>query len=195
MKATVHAMAVALVLALAATVSRGPRVSAIALAGVLAIWLANAPIAERSNVRTVAAEVTPVIRAGDVVASTQPEQVPVLSRYLPSGVLYVTPLGMVYDERVTDWRNGLERLRGGKPGRDLLPLLGRLGPGRRILLVTPIPNRPLSNAPWKRATRARTREWRRALHRDPRLREIEAPRRGPLQHLRSTVRAEVFEVR
>jgi hypothetical protein len=61
--------------------------------------------------------------------------------------------------------------------------------------VTPIPNRPLSQAPWKRATRARTREWRRVLSRDPRLREIEAPREGPLRHLRSTVRAEVFEVR
>jgi mannosyltransferase len=184
-----------LVLALAAILSRGPRLSAVALVGVMAIWLLNAPIAERSNVRTVAADVTPVIRPGDVVASTQPEQVPVLSRYLPSGVLYMTPMGIVYDERVTDWRDGVERMRAGKPDRDLLPLVGRLGPGRRILLVTPIPNRPLSNAPWKRAIRARTREWRAALARDPRLREIEAPRRGPLQHLRSTVRAEVFEVR
>jgi hypothetical protein len=184
-----------LVLALAAVLARGTRLSAIALAGVVAIWLLNAPIAERSNVRTVAADVTPVIRAGDVVASTQPEQVPVLSRYLPSGVLYVTPLGMVFDERVTDWRDGLARLRTGKPGRDLLPLLDRLGPGRRILLVTPIPNRPLSNAPWKRAIRARTREWRAVLRRDARLRKIEAPRTGPLKRLRSTVRAEVYEVR
>jgi hypothetical protein len=77
----------------------------------------------------------------------------------------------------------------------VLPLVERLGPGRRILLVTPIPNRPLSDAPWKRATRARTREWRAALRRDPRLREIDAPRRGALERLRSTVRAEVFEVR
>jgi len=184
-----------LVLALAAILSRGPRASAFVLAGVVAIWLLNAPIAERSNVRTVAAEVTPVIRPGDVVASTQPEQVPVLSRYLPSGVLYVTPLGMVFDERVTDWRDGLERLRAGEPGRDLLPLLDRLGPGRRILLVTPIPNRPLSDAPWKRAIRARTREWRTAMRRDPRLHEIEAPPTGPLERLRSTVRAEVYEVR
>jgi hypothetical protein len=184
-----------LVLALAAILARGSKLTAVALVGVAAIWLVHAPIAERSNVRTVAAEVTPVIRPGDIVASTQPEQVPVLSRYLPSGVLYVTPLGMVYDERVTDWRNGLERLRAGKPQRDLVPLLHRLGPGRRILLVTPIPNRPLSKAPWKRAIRARTREWRRALSSDPRLREIEAPRKGPLKHLRSVVRAEVFEVR
>ncbi len=184
-----------LMLALAAVLARGRLLTAVALAAVVAIWLVNAPIAERSNVRTVAAEVTPVIRPGDVVASTQPEQVPVLSRYLPSGVLYVTPLGMVFDERVTDWRNGLDRMRAGKPGRDLLPLLGRLGSGRRILLVTPIPNRPLSQAPWKRATRARTREWRRALDRDPRLREIDAEPRGPLKHLRSTVRAEVFEVK
>ena len=104
-----------LVLALAAVLARGSRLTAVALVGVVAIWLFNAPIAERSNVRTVAAEVTPVIRPGDVVASTQPEQVPVLSRYLPSGVLYVTPLGMVFDERVTDWRNGVERMRAGKP--------------------------------------------------------------------------------
>ncbi len=184
-----------LMLALAAVLARGRLLTAVALAAVVAIWLVNAPIAERSNVRTVAAEVTPVIRPGDVVASTQPEQVPVLSRYLPSGVLYVTPLGMVFDEGVTDWRDGLDNMRAGKPGRDLLPLLGRLGPGRRILLVTPIPNRPLSKAPWKRAIRARTREWRRALDRDPRLREIEAEPRGPLKRLRSTVRAEVFEVK
>ena len=137
--------------------------------------------------RTVAAEVTPVIRPGDVVASTQPEQVPVLSRYLPSGVLYVTPLGMVFDERV----DGLAQRRWtacapASRSRDLMPLLDRLGPGRRILLVTPIPNRPLSQAPWKRAIRARTREWRRALARDPRLREIEAPRtraaQAPAEH-------------
>ena len=184
-----------LVLALAAILARGSYLTVVALVGVAAVWLVNAPIAERSNVRTVAEEVTPVIRPGDVVASTQPEQVPVLSRYLPSGVLYVTPLGMVFDERVTDWRNGVERLRAGKPQRDLMPLLERLGPGRRILLVTTIPNRPLSQAPWKRAIRARTREWRRALARDPRLREIEAPRKGPLKHLRSTVRAEVFQVK
>ena len=184
-----------LILALAAVLARGRLLTAVALVGVVAIWLLNAPIAERSNVRTVAAEVTPVIRPGDVVASTQPEQVPVLSRYLPSGVLYVTPLGMVFDERVTDWRDGLDRMRAGKPARDLLPLLGRLGSGRRILLVTPIPNRPLSQAPWKRATRARTREWRRVLQRDPRLREIDAEPRGPLKRMRSTVRAEVFEVK
>ena len=184
-----------LMLALAAVLARGRLLTAVALAGVVAIWLVNAPIAERSNVRTVAAEVTPVIRAGDVVASTQPEQVPVLSRYLPSGVLYVTPLGMVFDERVTDWRNGLDNMRAGKPARDLMPLLERLGKGRRVLLVTPIPNRPLSQAPWKQAVRARTREWRRALDRDPRLREIDAEPRGPLKRLRSTVRAEVFEVK
>ena len=173
-----------LVLALAAILAR-LKLTAVALVGVAAIWLIHAPIAERSNVRTVAAEVTPVIRPGDVVASTQPEQVPVLSRYLPSGVLYVTPLGMVYDERVTDWRNGLERMRAGRPQRDLVPLLHRLGPGRRILLVTPIPNRPLSKAPWKRAIRARTREWRQGASGDRAARDrgaAEGAAQAPAQH-------------
>ena len=184
-----------LLLALAATVSRGTRVTAVALAAVAAIWVINSPLAPKSNVRHVAADVTPSIRAGDVVVSTQPEQVPVLSRYLPNGVVYVTPLGIVYDASMTDWRDGMERLRTGRASRDLLPLLGRLGPGRRVLLVTPVPGRRRSQAPWKRTVRVRTREWRRVLRSDPRLRPIGQAPKSTFPHRRSTVRAEIFEVR
>ena len=156
-----------LVLALAAILARGRRLTAVALVGVVAIWLAQRPdrgAQQRAHGRRRG-------HAGDPPGRRRrlhPARAGARALALPaSGVLYVTPLGMVFDERVTDWRNGLDRLRAGKPGRDLLPLLERLGPGRRILLVTPIPNRPLSNAPWKRAIRARTREWRRALRARP----------------------------
>jgi mannosyltransferase len=184
-----------LLLALAATLSRGTRVTAVALAGVAAIWLLSSAVEPKSNVRHVASDVTPSIRAGDVVASTQPEQVPVLHRYLPNGVVYVTPLGIVYDASVTDWRDGMERLRAGRASRDLLPLVDRLGPGRRILLVTPVSGKRLSQAPWKRTVRIRTREWRRVLRADPRLRPIGQAPESTFPHRRSTVRAEIFEVR
>ena len=184
-----------LLLVLAATVARGARVTAVALVAVAAVWVLSSPLAPKSNVRHVAADVTPSIRAGDVVVSTQPEQVPVLHRYLPDGVIYVTPLGIVFDESVTDWRDGMERLRAGRAGRDLLPLLDRLGPGRRVLLVTPVSGRRRSQAPWKRTVRVRTREWRRVLRADPRLRPIGQAPRSTFPHRRSTVRAEIFEVR
>jgi hypothetical protein len=117
----------------------------------------------------------------------------VLDRYLPDGVVYLTPLGVVFDPRVTDWRDGTARLRRGQARRRLEPMLGRLGPGRRILLVTPLPDH--SQAPWARAVRVRTREWRSALRHDPRLRRIGPAPRASLRALKSTVRAEVFQVR
>src|SRR3954447_13530429 len=183
-----------LLLALAATVARGTRVTSIALVGVAAVWVASGAAPPKSNVRAVAAEVKPVVRPGDLVVSTQPEQVPVLHRYLPDGVVFLTPLGVVWDPTVTDWRDGTARLRRGQASRRLEPMLGRLGPGRRILLVTPVPGRHRSQAPWARAVRVRTREWRGALREDPRLRRIGPAPRSALPMRRSTVRAEVFEV-
>ena len=82
-----------LLLALAAVLSRGNRWTWLALAGVAGAWLVSGPAPAKSNVRTVAATLGPQVRAGDLVASTQPEQVPVLYRYLPEGALFLTPLG------------------------------------------------------------------------------------------------------
>src|SRR5215208_144134 len=64
-----------LLLALAAVLSRGTRWTWVALAGVVAVWLASGPAPAKSNVRTVAATVAPALRPGDLVACTQPEQV------------------------------------------------------------------------------------------------------------------------
>ena len=65
-----------LVLALAAILARGSKLTAVALVGVAAIWLIHAPIAERSNVRTVAAEVTPVIRPATSSRRPNPSRCP-----------------------------------------------------------------------------------------------------------------------
>ena len=58
--------------------------------------------------------VAPALRPGDLVVSTQPEQVPVLSRYLPGGVRYLTPLG--HGRRAAG--DGLARRRGAAARRD-----------------------------------------------------------------------------
>jgi hypothetical protein len=182
-------------LALAATVSHGNRWTAVALAGVLAVWVVSGTPATKSNVRTVAADVTPELRAGDLVVSTQPEQVPVLDRYLPDGLVYVTPLGVASDPRITDWRDGLDRLRHGRAERELEPLVAKLTRGQRILLVTPVTGHRRSQAPWQRAVRARTREWRASLRGDARLRPVGSVPASLFPSRRNAVRALIYEVR
>ena len=127
-----------LLLALASVVSRSARWTALALVGVAAVWLISGPPAVKTNVRTVSTGVAPSIRPGDLVVSTQPEQVPALYRYLPAGVVYRTPMGLVSDPRQTDWRDGLARLRAGTRRRELLPAIGAARPrAARVLIVTP----------------------------------------------------------
>ncbi len=179
-----------LLLALAAVLSRGARWTAAALAATGAIWLVTGNPPAKSNVRTVAHRVAPEIRAGDLVVSTQPEQVPVLYRYLPRGVLYLTPLGHVVDPRLTDWRAGLKRMRAGRADTTLMPWVNGLVTGQRILLVTPVDAK--GSAPWQRAIRVRTREWRAALRHDPRLRPLGPPHHAQLDGRRTPVRAQIY---
>ncbi len=181
------------VLAGAAVLARGGTpATAAALVVVAAIWAVGGAPEAKSNARRIAAVVEPSLRPGDLVVSTQPEQVPVLHRYLPRGVRYLTPLGPVGDPRLTDWRDGLARLRRGQAWRRLDPVLDRLPAGRRVVLVTPVRRRYVSQAPWSRTVRVRTREWRAAVRAHPRLRPVARVGGVRLRRFRSAVRAEVF---
>lgn len=180
-----------LLLWLAVPLARGGRWTAVALTVVAVAWAIGEPTPARSNVRM--AVVGLGVRAGDLVISTQPEQVPVLHRYLPAGVVYLTPLGAPADPSMLDWRDALPRLRAGRVASTLLPRLRALPAGARVLLVTPVGGR--SGAPWSRAVRARTRGWRATVRADPRLRFVVQTGRPEPRGFRSAVRAEVYEVR
>jgi mannosyltransferase len=143
----------------------------------------------KSNARAVAVSAAQSIRPGDLVVVTQPEQVPVLHRYLPAGVSYLTPLGAPADPSMTDWRDALRRVRRAAAGRVLLPRVRALAPGRRVVLVAPVTR---SRSPWARAVRRRTREWRAVLRAE--LRPLGATSRPDPARFRSTVRAEIFQV-
>jgi hypothetical protein len=95
---------------------------------------------------------------------------------------------------VTDWRDGVERLRAGTAGRVLAPELERLRRGRRVLFVWPV-SRRRSQAPWNRAVRIRTRDYRGWLGSDRRLRAIGSAPRSTWPRRRSRVRTLLFEVR
>jgi mannosyltransferase len=179
-------------LALASVVSRGARWTGLALVGVAGVWLMSGPPPIKSNVRTVSNSVAPQVRAGDLVVATQPEQVPALYRYLPEGLVYRTPIGLVLDPRQTDWRNGLTRMRAGQAEKQLLPAIERMDRGQRVLIITPEAGARVSQSKWARAVRVRTREWRAALETSPRLRRIGGVSTIALP--KNTVTAELYEV-
>jgi hypothetical protein len=77
------------------------------------------------------------LSAGDVVATSQPEAVPLLRYYLGEGPRYVEPAGEVDDPDVVDWRGAEERLLGSSLVATLEPIVEALRPGQRLLLVIP----------------------------------------------------------
>ena len=165
------AVALAPLLALAALgLARASRLGLAGLALVALIWLGSSGPSVKSNVRSVADSVSPSLRSGDLVISTWPEQIPVLSHYLPPGLQYATLWGTVDDVGVTDWRDGVTRMQQTSAPVNLRPLLDALPPGHRVVLVQPIIY-GLSrwSSPWTGLVRVRSEEWSRAIVNDRRF--------------------------
>jgi hypothetical protein len=162
-----------LLLLVAGGLAHAGRLGLVGALVVAVIWAGNGAPSEKSNVREISEEIAPSLSAGDLVVSTQPEQIPVLSYYLPGGLRYATLWGPVDDLGVTDWRDGVERLRATDAERDLGPLIDRLPSGRRLVLVEPIFNDIRRwRAPWTKLVRLRSMEWRQFISNDPRLRAV-----------------------
>jgi hypothetical protein len=146
---------------------------------------------DKSNVDRVGHRFAPRVERGDVVLSTQPEQIPNLYYYLPPGLTYVSPLGTAPDPRVMDWRDAVDRLRAAHVSADLLPMLDRLAPGRRLLVVSPVLRYSTWRAPWTRLVKRKSKQWNRAIAAYPGLRRIRGLRPHDASRL-STVRATLF---
>jgi mannosyltransferase len=123
-------------------VVRGGRLGLVALALVVCFWVLDplpTSVNSKSNVAAALAQVRRHLGTDPLVLSTQPEQVPVISYYLPGvSAHYATPLGAVPDPRVMDWRDVLKRFHHHSVSSVLMPMVRRLTPGTRILLVTPL---------------------------------------------------------
>jgi hypothetical protein len=166
-------------------------VAAIALVG-LALWNGKPTVASlenKSNVASVASAMAPQLPAGSLVFSEQPEQVAVLSYYLPRGLRYATPLGPVADPGVMDWREAMARLRTARYAGTLGRAARSLRPGQRLLLVQPRFGH--ATAPWTREIKIIARAWSRRLRHDHHVRLLE--RLVPSSYsTRSTVAAMLF---
>ena len=125
---------------------------------------------ERSVMRNVGALLEP----GDMLISTHPERLPVLSYYGPERLQYATTLGRVTDPGVMDWRDALPRLQKARIDNTLEPLLDTVPVGGHVLIVRPIIRSDSSwRAPWTELVRRRSAQWDRALAADERFGRID----------------------
>jgi hypothetical protein len=177
----------------AAGFANAGRLGLVGLALVALLWAIDGAPSEKSNVSTVAEAIGPSLRPGDLVVATQPEQIPVLHYYLPGGLRYATLTGPVRDTGVTDWRDGVERLRATSAERDLAPLLDRLRPGQRMALVVPqVYAIGRWSAPWTELVRLRSEEWLQFVSNESRLGLISVEPAEPFPSSPNPVRAQVY---
>jgi hypothetical protein len=172
-----------LLLAAAGLAALPLRAGLTALAAVSVLWAADPAREQKSNVREVAAAASPALRPGDTVIVAHPEQIAVLSRYMPGGLRWATTLGPAADPRTFDWRRAVERLRAAEPGRTSASVLERVAPGERVVLALPVvQGEDRWRAPWTALVRGRAEQWRRLVADRPDLRRVSAvPRtRGAL---------------
>lgn len=147
----------------------------------------------RASERAVMRELEPELRQGDLVLTTHPERVPVLSYYLKPGLRYATLMGPVRADGYFDWTDALDRARRRRVANALMPWLNGLPVGRRLMFVRPIwSDGPSWDAPWTSLIRDKSRHWSRTLVDDPRLRYV-ASAPHPYSRLTAGVRAVVYE--
>jgi hypothetical protein len=147
--------------------------AAILLSIVFVVHISSYAPRYKSDMRDVAAEVAPQLRQGDLVILGQPEEVPLASYYLPTGLRYANTLGPVSDSRYMNWVYALRRLRRAQPWATLAPLLGSVKPGQRVLFVRPLTEGAKNwQASWTQLVRRRSAQWGALLASDPHLRAI-----------------------
>ena len=154
---------------------RGRRILTATCAG-LALWsligsvLPNPnPAYAKSNVAAIAGAAYPQLAAGDVVVVTQTEQLAVLHHYLPPGLVYVTPTGVVRDPSVVDWRNIVHRLQVANPCAAVDPFIEALPVGGHVLEVNPVHKLGARGSAWSKAVTAQVHAVDHLLATDPSL--------------------------
>jgi hypothetical protein len=128
----------------------------------------------KSNVKFVAADGADRLKAGDIVLSTHPEQIPLIYHYMNEDgqhrLRYATQLGWFPDPQVMDWRDVTERLRKTRAKYDLVPILDKMRVGQQLYLIRPITSRKNEwQAPWTSLVKRRSLQWIHVMDRDHRF--------------------------
>jgi mannosyltransferase len=149
---------------------RAGRLGTAALVAVAFLWAGYSVKDNKENAHQVSAALAPSLRAGELVISTHPEQVPLLRHYLGARLRFATTLGRVADPQLFDWRDAVDRLRAARPRPTLDAFLETVPPGGEFVVVTPVfRDYRAWRAQWTRLVWQRSVEWTALLQRDPRL--------------------------
>jgi mannosyltransferase len=165
----------ALLLLAAWGMARAKGVGLIALILVVIFWANPASFTPqyKSDMKDVAAEMAPRLHPGDLVISGQPEQVPLMWYYLPSGLRFADTTGASKDPQSMNWVHALDRLKHAQPGATLAPLVASLRPGQQVLFVRPMTEGAQSwEAPWTEYVRRRSAQWSALLAADKSLKPV-----------------------
>ena len=148
----------------------------------------------KSNAEAVAVAVEPSLRPGDVVLSTQAEQVPLLRHYLGAGLRWWDPMRRVSDPRVMDWEDVVAELRRARADGRAELALRSVPPGRRLAFVRPnVVGESGWRAPWTRLVRVHSDELERHLATDRRFRVLGTHRGTTVRSSRVGVTATLYE--
>ncbi|MGH9077639.1 MAG: glycosyltransferase family 39 protein [Acidimicrobiales bacterium] len=133
-------LAMAGVLAASAMGRRCLPVVALAMAATALPVMLDPPAAaaSKSNVATVDAAMSGQLVPGDLVITTAVAELPAIAYYLPPGLRYATPIGLVSDPRIVDWQDLPARLSAADPTTGLADLLASVPAGGHVLLVDPL---------------------------------------------------------
>jgi hypothetical protein len=154
----------------AIAIVRARRPGMIALAAVIVLWATAGTSAQTSDVATIAGDVRPLTRPGDLVVSAAPGQLPVLAYYLPRDLRFASPFGLTRDPGVMDWRDAVAHLDRTSVSGQLVPLLDHTAPAGRVILLVPDRRDPGADAtPWARRVNHRADEYVQALLGDRRF--------------------------
>ena len=181
--------------------ARAGTLGVVALAIILAIWAIprSYGLENKSNASDLRKDAVPELRQGDLVLTMQPEQGPLLAYHLEDlggapKLQFGSPLGLIEDDRVMDWTDGFDRMKDATPATNLTPLLDKLPPGGRVLIVHPVTARADDwDAPWTQLVRRRSAQWGAALAADTRFESLGPVPRNYRRATRIGVRGVLYE--
>jgi mannosyltransferase len=182
-------------------IARAGTLGLVALVIILGIWAIprSYGLENKSNASDLRRDAVPELSEGDLVLSMQPEQVPLLAYHLEDlggapKLQFGSPLGLMENDRVMDWTDGFDRLEDATPATNLTPLLDKLPPGGRVLIVHPVTSRADDwDAPWTQLVRRRAAQWGAALAADDRFEKVGPVPRNFRRSTRIGVRGVLYE--
>jgi hypothetical protein len=151
-------------------IARARRLGFATLAALVFLFAGYSVRNDKENARGITTGVKPYLKAGELIISTHPEQVPVLRYYAGPGYRWATTLGRMPDPLIFDWRDAVTRLRDAKERPTIDSLLATVPPGGEFVVFTPVfRDYRAWRAKWTKLVWRKANDWSWIFEHDPHL--------------------------